>query len=342
VQLEGRKRAVLRAVVEAHVRSAEPVGSEHAVLLEQLGCSSATIRSVMAALEDEGLLTHPHTSAGRVPTDHGYRAYVDMLVEAEPLPASERHAIRRRLSALAGDAEDLSDHAAHILSSVTRYASVVAMPGLRQQVFQALHLLAQQPGHAIAVIATSSGMLQGRLIDLPAGVAPEDLEQLSRLITQRLRGIRLGELTQERLEQAVGEASRYQHLIEAVKAWLRRDLPRGPGTRFRVEGTRHLLREPEFSRPETATQVLLALEEQSMLAQALASAPEQGVWISIGSENRFEELRHCSLVAAAYGAADHPGGAVALVGPTRMRYRQAVAAVRYVADRLGDALRQQM
>jgi heat-inducible transcriptional repressor len=339
VQLAERKRAVLRAVVEEHIRSAEPVGSEHVALLEQLGCSSATIRSAMAALEDEGLLTHPHTSAGRVPTDSGYRVYVDMLLETEPLPAAERQAIRRRIGGAAHDADDLGDQAARILSSVTRYASVVAAPGLQQQTFESLHLLAQGPGRALAVIAASSGTLQGRLIDLPPGVAAEDLEQLSRMITQRLHGIRIGDLTQERLEQMIGEVSRHQHLISAVKAWLRRDLARGSLPRVHVEGARHLLREPEFSHPEAATRVLGALEEQSMLAQALGAAPEQGVWISIGSENRLAELRVCSVVAAPYSAGDDAGGTVAIVGPTRMRYRQAVAAVQCVAERLSEVLR---
>jgi heat-inducible transcriptional repressor len=109
-----------------------------------------------------------------------------------------------------------------------------------------------------------------------------------------------------------------------------------------VEGARHLLREPEFSRPEAATRVLTALEEQSVLDQALAAAPEDGVWISIGSENRLVELRACSMVAAAYSVAGQVGGTVAIVGPTRMRYRRAVAAVRYVADRLSEALRNSM
>ncbi|MDR7420777.1 MAG: heat-inducible transcriptional repressor HrcA [Armatimonadota bacterium] len=338
MRLEDRKRAVLCAVVEEHIRSAEPVGSEHPVLLEHLGCSSATIRSAMAALEDEGLLTHPHTSAGRVPTDYGYRVYVDMVL-AGPLPASERQAIRRDVGHVAGDATDLGDQAAHILSLVTRYASVVAPAGLRQQTFDSLHLLAQGPGRALAVITTSAGTLQGRLIDLPPGVAAADLEQLSRVITQRLHGMRIADLTQERLEQVIGEASRDQQLVDAVKAWLRRDLARGSRPRFHVEGARHLLNEPEFSRPEAATQVLSALEEHTVLAQALAAVPEQGVWIAIGSENRLAELRACSVVAAPYGVGHDAGGTVAIVGPTRMRYRRAVAAVQYVADRLTEALR---
>jgi heat-inducible transcriptional repressor len=339
VQLEGRKRAVLQAVVEEHIRSAEPVGSEHATLLEQLRVSSATIRSVMAALEDEGLLTHPHTSAGRIPTDQGYRMYVDMLLESEPLPAAERQAIRRRFGSLADDTTDLTDQAARILAAITHYVSVVAAPGLQQQTFQSLHLLAMGYRRALAVIVTDTGTLQGRLIDLPPGIAPEDLEQLARVITQRLQGSSLGDLTHERFEQAVGEATRHHQLMEAVKTWLRRDLVRGSRSRIHVEGARHLLGEPEFSRPEAATRLLGALEEETILTQALADAPREGVWISIGTENRMAELRACSLVAATYHVGDSAGGTVAIVGPTRMRYRRAVAAVRYVADRLSDALR---
>jgi len=339
VQLESRRRAVLRAVVEEHIRSAEPVGSEHAALIEQLRCSSATIRSVMAMLEEEGLLTHPHTSAGRIPTDYGYRVYVDTLLEDEPLPGPERQAVRRRIGAAAGDPTELADQAAHILCWLTQYASVVAAPALQQQTFEALHLVWRGPGRALAIIATSAGALHGRFIDLPVGVGPGDLERLSHAVTHRLRGVRVGDLNQERLEQVVGEVSRHHQLIEAIKAWMRRDLARGSRPRFHVEGARHLLREPEFRRPEAATRVLDALEEESILAQALPAPPEHGVRIVIGAENPSAELRACSLVAASYSAGDRGRGTVAIIGPTRMRYRRAVAAVSYVADRLSDALR---
>jgi len=337
-QLDARRRAVLRAVVEEHIRSAGPVGSEHLALREQLGVSPATIRSTMAGLEEIGLLTHPHTSAGRVPTDQGYRVYVDMLLEAEPLTQAERQAIRRRLVGVEQPAE-LLDQAAHVLASVAQYVSVVAVPGLRQQRFQALHLLPLGEHRALAVITTNAGAIQGRPITLPAGIAAEDLDELSRVITQQLQGSLLADLTHERLEQVVGEASRYHQLLEALKAWLRRDLARGTGPRLHVEGVRHLLREPEFRQPDAATRVLEALlEEESVLAQAFSAAPGEGVWISIGAENRFEELHACSLVVAGYRAGDRAAGVVGLVGPTRMRYRRAVAAVRYVADRLSEAL----
>jgi heat-inducible transcriptional repressor len=215
---------------------------------------------------------------------------------------------------------------------------VVASPAVGDQTFESLHLLPLGARRALAVIVTDSGTLQGRSIDLPDGVIADDLERLSLAVTQRLRGVRVADLTRDRLERVMGEVSRHHLVIEALKAWLTRDLARDGRARLRVEGARHLLREPEFRRPEAATRVLEALEEHTALAQTLAAAPEAGVLISIGAENRLGELRSCSLVAAAYRVGDRTGGVVALVGPTRMRYRHAVTAVRYVADRLSDAL----
>ncbi len=339
VQLDERKRAVLCAVVEEHTRSAEPVGSEHPMVRDRLRVSPATIRSAMASLEEMGLLTHPHTSAGRVPTDRGYRLYVDMLLEAEPLSPSDRQAIRRRLEDAGAEPTGAAGQAARVLSSVTHYASVVESPGLQHQTFRSLHLVLVGARRALAVIATNAGALQGRMIDLPEGVEPDDLERMSQAITQRLQGTRVADLTHRRLEQEIGDASWHYRLVEDLKSWLRREGSRSATRSIHIEGARHLLREPEFRRPELATQILELLEEASALADVLAAAPREGVWISIGTENRREELRSCSLVMAAFEYGDQTAGTVGIVGPTRMRYRQAVAAVGYVADRLSQTLR---
>ncbi len=338
VQLDERKRSVLYAVVEAYIRSAEPVGSEHAAVREQVRVSPATIRNTMAALEEIGLLSHPHTSAGRVPTDAGYRHYVEMLPHTEPLPGADRQAIRRRLEGSAGEPSGAAHQAARVLASVTQYPSVVAAPGLRDQTFRSLHLVPLGPQRALAVIATSSGGLQGCTIELPDGVEAGQLEQLSRTISDNLQGCRIAELTRRRLEQAVGEATWQHRMFEHIEAWLRREGARGTRVRIRIEGASHLLREPEFRSPEAATQLLEVLEEESVLADALTAMPEQGVRISIGAENQHEELHSCSLVMAAYRVGRQSAGTVGIVGPTRMRYRQAVTAVRYVADRLSEAL----
>lgn len=338
VQLDARKQTVLRAVVEEHIRSAEPVGSEHLVGREQLRVSPATIRNVMAHLEDLGLLTHPHPSAGRVPTDRGYRYYVDALAGIEPLSQAERQAIRRRLAVPTGEPEDLADQAARVLASLTRYASVVTTRRLQPQTFRALHLIPADDGRVLAVVVTNTGALQGRLIDVPDGVRPEEMERIARAVTHRLSGMPIGDLSPGRLEQAIREVVSDLWVLDRLLTWLRLGPGRATRLRIHVEGARYLLAEPEFRRPETATRVLEALEEPTVVEDLLAHAPMEGLVILIGSEHRRSELRACSTVVATYRSGDAVQGAVALLGPTRLRYRHAVAAVRYVAGRLTEAL----
>ncbi len=339
LKLDARRRILLRTVVEEHVRTAEPVGSEHAALRGRLQVSPATIRSALASMEELGLLTHPHTSAGRIPTDRGYRAYVDMLPKADPASSSARQKMRRRLGDPAEEPGDVANEAARVLSGMTGYASVVAAPALQEQTFSSLHLVPMGERRALAVIATDSGALQGRSVELPEGVVPDDLEHLSRAITHWLRGSRVGDLTHQRLEQVLGEASYHHRWLEEVKAWLCRGLARGVRPQIRVAGARHLLAEPEFKSPDRATRLFEVLENESVLDGVLAAVPEEGVWILIGEENPHEQLRSCSLVMAAYRAGDRRGGTVGILGPTRMRYRSAVTAVRCVAESLSQAMR---
>jgi heat-inducible transcriptional repressor len=165
----------------------------------------------------------------------------------------------------------------------------------------------------------------------------QDLERLSGEITAAAR--HAWRTSPDGLEQEIGDAAWHHLVLEELKAWLRREGARSVGGSIHVEGTRHLLREPEFRRPEMATQVLDLLEEATALAEVLAGAPRQGLWISIGAENRCEELQACSLIMAAFECGDQTVGTVYIVGPTRMRYRQALTAVRCVADRLSQVLR---
>lgn len=339
LHLDARKRTVLRTVVEEHIRSAEPVGSEHTAVREQLRVSPATIRSEMAELEELGLLTHPHTSAGRVPTDHGYRVYVDVLLENEPLPAADRESVRRRMTAATGNPGETAALAAQALASVARYPSVVVASGYHHQLFRSLHMVPLGGGRALAVIATGSGALQGRTIRLPEGADPSDLEQLSREVTERLQGCRVADLSPLRLEDALREVTRFRRWVEEIRSLVLQDLVGRMRPQIKVEGTRHLLGEPEFSRPDQATDLLEALEDETLVTEALSGAPTEGVWITIGAENRRFELQRCSVVTAAFRIGDRVGGTIALFGPTRMRYRRAVAAVRYVAGRLSQAMR---
>ncbi len=339
LRLDARRRILLRTVVEEHVRTAEPVGSRHAALRGRLSVSPATIRSALASMEELGLLTHPHTSAGRIPTDWGYRVYVDMLPKADPLGGPATESIRRRLGAPDEEPGGVVGEAARLLAGMTGYASVAAAPRMQAQAFASLHLVPMGERRALAVIAADSGALLGHPVELPDGVAPDDLEHLSRAITYRLRGTRVADLTYQRLEQVLGEASRQHRWLEEVRAWLLRDLARSARSQIRVAGARHLLAEPEFRTPDRATRLFEILENEPLLERVLSSVPEQGVWIFIGQENQLEQLRLCSLVMTAYRAGEQRCGTIGVIGPTRMRYRSTVAAVRHVAEGLSEAMR---
>ncbi len=335
--LDNRKEDVLRAVIEEHIQTAEPVGSETVAHRLRLGVSPATIRNEMAALEDGGYLSHPHTSAGRVPTDRGYRFYVDAVIKEVRLTPAERARVRRPVEVMTGGSGRIAEEIARTLAAVTDYASVVAPPSPENLVFKHVHFMPFERTLVMAVIVTSAGVTDGKMIELPEALEPEELDRVSRIVSRRLEGHTLGAITDDLLSEVVHEAALQQRVVRELAAWLRRHLP-AVQRRVVTDGTANILKQPEFQNMRAAQPVLLALEREDIFADLLRRVPGQRVWISIGSENRYEALHGCSVVAATYGPSDGPAGALGIVGPTRMKYAKAIALVRYLAQSLTDAL----
>lgn len=335
--LDARKEAILRAVIEDHIETAEPVGSEALSHRMRLGVSPATIRNEMAALEDLGFLSHPHTSAGRVPTDHGYRLYVDAVLREARLTPRERARARRPVSVLTEGPVRMAEEAARTLASVTDYASVVSPPRPGRLLFKHVHFIPFRSTQVLAVIVTNAGVTEGKVLDLGEPLDAEDLDRLSRMVSRRLGGRLLGDITDELLAEVVAEAAWQQRVIQALAAWLRRYLPVVQRRVF-VDGTANILKQPEFADARTAQPVLVALEEAEIFTDLLRQESARQVWVTIGTENRAIALHGCSIVAATYGGQDHPAGALAIVGPTRMKYGKAIAMVRYLAHGLSAAL----
>jgi heat-inducible transcriptional repressor len=337
LQLDARKRDILRAVIQAYVDTAEPVGSETLAHRARLGVSAATIRNEMAALEEMGLLAQPHTSAGRIPTDRGYRVYVDSMLEEEQLPADQRHWVRRRLAAALAEREWVPREVARALATLTPYASVVSHPHPRRLVFRHLHFVPLEATRVLAVIVTDAGVLRARTLDLPEAMDPDGLERLSRMVSQRLHGHPLGEITDALLRQVVEEAAWQHRVVRVLVARILRRLPEAT-RRVHIEGTANILAQPEFKDAQSARPVLRALEQEDVVADLLDDASDHPVWIAIGSEHRVEALRGCSVVVAAYRVGGRPAGALGIVGPTRMPYGRVVALVRYLADTVSQVL----
>ncbi len=338
-ELDARKEQILWAVIREYVARAEPVPSEVVFQRYSLGVSPATIRSGMHALTEMGYLRQPHTSAGRVPTDRAYRLYVDRLLSQacggsspEPvLSAAERERIRRRLAARDRPEEALEE-AAQTLASLTEYPSVVSTPGGPRRL-RHVHLVPLAQDRALVVLVTESGAEQ-RVLRLERPASAEELEEVSRLVSRWLEAV-AGQ--GEPLERLAAQAQSHRGLLASVVGQLRRALAARGNVRFFVQGVANILKQPEFQDVRRVRPVLAALDREEVLRDVLLPAPPE-VHVRIGRENPVEDMRDCSVVAAAYRAGGRAVGVVGVVGPTRMPYARTIALVRYLAQTLSETL----
>ncbi|MDT8914617.1 heat-inducible transcriptional repressor HrcA [Amycolatopsis sp. PS_44_ISF1] len=332
-----RRFQVLRAIVADYVSNQEPVGSKTIVERHNLGVSSATVRNDMAVLEEEGYIAQPHTSAGRIPTDKGYRLFVDRLSEIKPLSTAERRAITSFLDS-GTDLDDVLRRSVRLLAQLTRQVAVVQYPMLTNAAVRHLEVVPLTPARLMLVLITDSGRVDQRTVDLGDVVAEE--------VVLRLRAVLNGALAGRRLAEA---AARVAELPEAAPAELRDSLIRictvlvetlveHPEERLVLGGTANLTRNvADF--PGSLRQVLEALEEQVVVLKLLAAARYPGaVTVRIGGENEDEQMRSTSVVSIGYGADDMILGGMGIVGPTRMDYPGTIAAVRAVANYVGQIL----
>jgi heat-inducible transcriptional repressor len=337
VNADERRFAVLRAIVADYVSTQEPVGSKALVERHNLGVSSATVRNDMAVLEEDGYIAQPHTSAGRVPTDKGYRRFVDKLDQVKPLSGAERKAIQ---SFLAGalDLDDVLRRSVRLLAQLTRQVAVIQYPTLTRSTVRHVELIALTPARVMLVLITDSGRVDQRVVDLGDVLTEESVSRLRTMLNTAVVGRRLVDasvLVAELPESAPGEL---RAAVTTLAAVLIDALVEHPEERLVLGGTANLTRNAaDF--PGSLRQVLEALEEQVVVLKLLASAHTPGtVRISIGEENEAEEMRSTSVVSVGYGPGEMLLGGMGVVGPTRMDYPANIAAVHAVARYVGDIL----
>ncbi|HEY0638625.1 MAG TPA: heat-inducible transcriptional repressor HrcA [Pseudonocardiaceae bacterium] len=332
-----RRFEVLRAIVADYVSTQEPVGSKTIVDRHQLGVSSATVRNDMAALEEEGYITQPHTSAGRIPTDKGYRLFVDRLSQVKPLSAAERRAIQSFLDG-AVDLDDVLRRSVRLLAQLTRQVAVVQYPTLTRSAVRHIEVLAMTPARLMLVLITDTGRVDQRLVDLGDVLGDDDVARLRGMFTSALVGRRLADASVAVSELPERAPSELRDAVTRISTVLIETLVEHPEERLLLGGTANLTRNTaDF--PGSLRQVLEALEEQVVVLKLLAVAGDPGtVRVSIGEENEAAEMRSTSVVSIGYGTAGAVLGGMGVVGPTRMDYPGSIAAVRAVARYLGDIL----
>ncbi|MEU0883291.1 heat-inducible transcriptional repressor HrcA [Lentzea sp. NPDC005914] len=332
-----RRFEVLRAIVADYVSNQEPVGSKALVERHNLGVSSATVRNDMAALEDEGYIAQPHTSAGRVPTDKGYRLFVDKLSEIKPLSTAEKRAIRSFLDG-ALDLDDVMRRSVRLLAQLTRQVAVIQVPTLSRAAVRHLEVLPITPSRLMLVLITDTGRVDQRIVELGDVISEEDTAHLRGLLNQAMSGQRLTDASVRVADLPDEVRQDLRDPMLRVATVLIETLVEHPEERLVLGGTANLTRNvADF--PGSLRQVLEALEEQVIVLKLLAASRDPGrVLVRIGEENEAAEMRSTSVVSIGYGSRDNPLGGLGVVGPTRMDYPGTMAAVRAVANYVGEIL----
>lgn len=336
--IDDRQASVLRAVVTDHIRTAEPVGSGRIARRYRLGVSSATIRHEMALLEEMGYLSQPHTSAGRIPTDHGYRFYVDHLPRRGALGTVARKEILSFFGAGGHDVDELLHGTASLLSKLTGYAAITLPPSAEASRVVRAELVPMGTAVMLLVVG-DTGRVDKRVLDV--GEDPEEriVRRASELLSGRLAGLSYEEAGDRAAALAREIAREERRLVAEVAEEIRR-LPQADADHVHIGGMANIADEGSFERRETLARLVEALEERATVLDLLAAASEAmgEVIVRIGHENTLRALTEASVVVARFGAGERPAGAVAVVGPTRMEYARAMSTAGAVAGRLSDVL----
>ncbi len=329
--MDERKADILRAVVEEYIETAQPVGSSRIVQSGDLHVSPATVRNELSVLEREGYLIQPHTSAGRVPTEKGYRFFVDQLTPKGSLQPAQRQAVQSFFSHTHGALEQMLHDTSRLLSNLTDYAAVVVGPPHEAATIRSMQLVGLAPRVALLVVVLSNGVVEKRSLEFPDDTGDERLAAASVHLSGAVIGRPIGEV----VEAGSSGDPTTDSVMAAAVASLRGNHDEEPDHVF-VGGASRMA--SAFDAVGTVRQVLDILEQQYVVVSLMKDVLDRGLSVAIGSEVGHESLAECSVVVAPYEVEGELAGTIGVLGPTRMKYPQALAAVALVSQRLGRTL----
>lgn len=334
MNLSDRQQTILALIVRDYTESAQPIGSKRLIEHYNMTVSSATIRNEMAALTEAGYLRQPHTSAGRIPTESGYRYFVRGLLGEADLPTSEKRMISHQFHQAHADIDEWVRLAASVLAQHSHVASLVTIPRPERAVFKHLKLIVTQGQQVLLVLVLQGGDVRQQILTLAQVVDQSQLETIASQITATCNSRdTLG--VSERIERFTDLAQDITRLVHEI---MERADAVWTGEIYR-DGLANVLSQPEFANSDSARNALRVLEERSFLEEVLANVLSPnvgGVQVVIGGEGGWEELRDCSMVLTRYGAPGYATGALGVLGPTRMAYGRTISTVRYVAGLLSE------
>jgi len=337
MEMNERDKKVLQAVIDSYISTGSPVGSTVLVKKYDFGLSSASIRNIMAELEEMGLLTHPHTSAGRIPTDKGYRYYIDTLISFERDAAGINDQLMHAPPLHGESIQTLMEEASQFLSTFSHYAGVVVAPTEVEGKYRHIEFIRLRGTQVLIVFVTSAGTVQNKLVELDARITQQELNSFSSYLEEELGNWSLAEIRQRLIDQLREEKQLFAALMdETCRASI--EIHERDAEKVYIGGTSRMLDTPEFADVDQMRSIFKAFEDKYKLLKLLdTSVAAEGIKVFIGSENPFFEMQGCSLVVGGYKAGQI-AGTLGVIGPVRMQYRQVIRVVDFTSKLLSRVL----
>jgi heat-inducible transcriptional repressor len=337
--LSERMKQVLQMVIEDYILSAEPVGSRTIAGKSNLHLSPASIRNIMSELEALGLLYQPHISAGRIPTEKGFRFYVDSILDVHELSDQEQDEIRSYYSIHEIEGAELFKETSRILSSSSHYLGVVLAPRMSSVVLQHMEFVKLRRHQVLAILVSTTGLVYNRIIEVEEDLYQSELDHLSDYLNGFLTGLTLYQVRERLIEEMRVEKGTYDRLLEQALKLGEKAFSSIDETDVFIEGKTNILNEPEFNNVSRMTDLFRAFEEKATMVKLLDKFMDpKGVRIAIGSESQVQEMETCSLVTSTYGCEGRVWGALGVIGPRRMNYSKIIPLVDYSAKLLTEIL----
>ncbi len=340
-ELNEREKNILRYIIQQFILTASPVGSRNITRHYNIGISAATVRNIMSDLEESGFINHPHTSAGRVPTDKGYRFYVDTLIDIQKLRNSEKGFINKELETNMLETDELLKLTSILLSSITKQLACVSYPKLESGILEKLQIISLSSTRILVVLSIKAGLVKTITLELTSQINPSQIESVQRLLSERLSGLTLKEIRASFTERMKDIEDDHQPIIRLFIDSMDKIFNDVRKTdNLVITGAKNVIKQPEFENPDSFQSVIELIEDKDIIVHILDkyNKTDNQVFISIGSENEDKKLDDYSLVTKEYQLGD-VSGTLGVIGPKRMEYPKIIAIVDYMAKMLTEILK---
>ncbi|WLD92138.1 heat-inducible transcriptional repressor HrcA [Alkalihalobacillus sp. AL-G] len=322
--LTDRQLLILQILIDEYIRNAEPLGSRSISKREDITFSSATIRNELADLEDMGFIEKTHISSGRIPSEKGYRFYVDHLLSPVRLTNSDLQQVHALFQNRMSELELLIEHSAKMLSDITKYTSIILGPEVYETKLKHLQIVPISLGTAVLILITDTGHVEKYTVDLPVDMDASDIERTVNILNERLIGVPFSQLKKRLLEEVEGLLASNLNSYEKILDFLVRLFQTEKSDRVYYGGKTNILNQPEFQDVEKVKALYNAIEEYELVQRLLHQDEPTGIKVKIGAENLLQEMKNCSLITASYSIGGQHMGTLAILGPTRMEYTRVI------------------